>query len=71
MWLRFEWHKGTGKVEMRTRAIKAIQMDKQRGLLLVAQARAEMLEAWTFIPERNLAYLNDQRAGKLLCARGA
>jgi hypothetical protein len=69
VWLAFERHRGTGKIELRTRVIKAVQLEKERGLLLVAQARKGMLEAWTMLLTRNLDYLNDQRRGKLLWTR--
>lgn len=69
VWLAFERHKGTGKVELRTRAIKAVQLEKGLGLLLVAQARKGMLEAWTTIPTRNIVYLQAQRRGRLAWSR--
>ncbi len=38
-------------------------------LLLVAQANKGLLEAWTFIPTRDLKYLNKQREGVLVYGR--
>jgi len=39
IWLSFERHKGTGKVVLRQRIIKAVRLDKNRGMLLVAQSK--------------------------------
>ncbi|MCE5333194.1 MAG: hypothetical protein LLG06_01255 [Desulfobacteraceae bacterium] len=69
VWLSFERHKGTGKVELRSRFIKAVRLEKGRGLLMMAQSVGGQLEAWTFFPIGNLSYLQKQRAGKLLLAR--
>lgn len=68
-WLSFEQHKGTGKVVLRQRLIKFFQLDKDRGLLVTAQAKEGMLEAWTLVPASDRNYLNRQRAGKLLWGR--
>ncbi len=68
VWLSFERHKGTGKVELRTRVVKAIATGKKEGMLLVAQASRGLLEAWTFVPNEP-RYLQKQRVGKLLWGR--
>jgi hypothetical protein len=67
-WLAFEQHKGSGKVVLRTRLIKAYEDSKGVGQLLVAQAHKGQLEAWTVVPA-NPIYLNKQRMGKLLFGR--
>jgi len=69
VWLSFERHKGTGRVVLRQRLIKAIWVEKNRGLLTVAQSLNGVMEAWTMIPTSNLDYLNNQRRGKLIWAR--
>lgn len=69
VWLSFEKHRGTGKVVLRHRIVKAVQIDKKRGLLIVAQARDGKMEAWTLVPTTDFKYLNRQREGKLLWAR--
>jgi hypothetical protein len=69
IWLSFERHKWTNKVELRQRLIKLVDVGEERGMLVVAQARNGMLEAWTMIPPTDLKYLNRQRAGKLLWGR--
>ncbi len=69
VWVSFEEHKGTGKVEMRTRIIKAIGDTAGKGLLVVAQAVKGVLEAWTMFPIRNMGYLNRQRRGVMLYGR--
>lgn len=68
-WLSFEQHKGTGKVALRQRLIKLVQLDKDRGVLVTAQAKDGMLEAWTLLPTSDRKYLNRQREGKLLWGR--
>jgi hypothetical protein len=69
VWLAFERHKGTGKVALKTRIIKGVQIRDKR-LLLVAQSNEKgMMEAWTFMPLPNEKYLNNQRQGRLIYAR--
>jgi hypothetical protein len=69
VWLRFERHKGTGQVVLRARIIKAIDLGKGKGVMMVANASKGLMEGWTFFSPRNLAYLEQQRAGKLIWAR--
>lgn len=70
VWLQFERHKGTGKVVLRSRYMKKLDLgDKQRGMLVVANVVGGMLEAWTVIPVRQAAYLEKQRRGFLLWGR--
>lgn len=69
VWLTFERHRGTRKVEIRTRAIKGIDLGRGRYLLVVSQARKGYLEAWTVFPVGNRRYINGQRRGQLLFAR--
>ncbi len=68
IWLAFERHRGTGRVELRKRLVKVIDM-KKGGLILVAQAVEGRLEAWTFIPTERLAQLKRWRIGSLLYGR--
>lgn len=68
-WLSFEQHKGTGKVVLRQRLVKLVQLDKARAILVTAQAKNGMLEAWTMVPTTKLDYINKQRNGKLLWGR--
>ena len=51
------------------RIIKAIRLEKDRGLLIVAQARGGMMEAWTMVPTSDFRYLNAQRRGRLAWSR--
>ncbi|MDR2551443.1 MAG: hypothetical protein LBD10_14730 [Desulfobulbus sp.] len=69
IWLSFEQHQGTNKVVLRQRLIKMVRLDKERGVLVTAQARNGLLEAWTMIPTTDRKYLNRQRTGKLLWGR--
>jgi hypothetical protein len=69
VWLSFEKHKGTGKVVLRQRIIKAIKLSKGGGMLVVAQSKNGILEAWTIIPTDDFNYLNNQRQGKLIWGR--
>lgn len=69
VWLTFEQHKGTGKVVLRQRIIKAIYTDKKKAILVVIQARGGVLEAWTMFSTSKMGYLNKQRRGKLIYGR--
>jgi hypothetical protein len=69
VWLAFEQHKGTGKVVLRQRLVKLVQLDKKRAVLVTAQAKGGVMEAWTLVPTSKLDYLNKQREGKLLWGR--
>jgi hypothetical protein len=69
VWATFERHKGTGKVELRTRVLKAFDLKgKAKGMLVVAQARKGQMEGWTVIPSPP-GYLEGQRKGRLLYGR--
>ncbi|MFZ5760953.1 MAG: PBECR2 nuclease fold domain-containing protein [Thermodesulfobacteriota bacterium] len=69
VWLAFEQHSASGQVVLRQRLIKAVQLEKDKGLLLVVQSANGMMEGWTFFPVSNLKYLNNQRQGKLVYRR--
>lgn len=69
VWLSFERHKGTGKVVLRQRIIKAIETGKKQGMLVVTNAVNGIMEAWTIVPVEDLEYLNKQRVGKLIWKR--
>lgn len=69
VWLSFERHKGSGQVVLRSRLIKAFDLDDGKGLVMVANAVAGQLEAWTFIPARSLSYLQNNRRGELIWGR--
>ncbi len=66
VWLSFEQHKGSGIVTLRQRIIKMIQMDKKKGMMVVAQAVNGIMEAWTMFPVTKINYVNKQRTGRLL-----
>ena len=69
VWMAFEQHKGTGRVELRQRIIKALPMGKKEAMLVVAQAVDGVMEAWTVIPQDRMSYMNRQRVGKLVWGR--
>jgi hypothetical protein len=69
IWLAFEQHQGTNKVVLRQRLVKVVRLDKERGLLVTAQARNGLLEAWTMIPTSKIGYIGKQRYGTLLWGR--
>jgi hypothetical protein len=69
IWVSFERHTGTGKVELRQRIIKAVKVGKDRTILAVAQANKGQMEAWTVIPTGDLKYVNRQRRGRLAWSR--
>lgn len=66
VWLAFERHQGTGKIELRTRIVKVVDTGGAEGLLLVAQASRGQLLGWTVLPTSDMKYLNRQRTGLLL-----
>lgn len=69
VWLAFERHQGTGRVRLRARILKGIDVGRGRTMLFVANAVAGVLEAWTFIPSSNQRYIERQRHGLLLKGR--
>jgi hypothetical protein len=69
VWLAFERHRGTGQVVMRSRVLKLFDLGRDRGVLVVANARRGLLEAWTVVPTSDLRYLQRQRRGMLLYGR--
>ncbi len=69
VWMSFERNRLTGQVRLSTRFIKRVDINGERGLLLVAQATRGVLEAWTMLPVRAAHYLGKQRTGMLLWGR--
>lgn len=71
VWATFERHQGTGKVVMRSRLIKAMEIPgrKGKGVVVVAQAKKGFLEALTFIPTSRLKELEKRRRGILVFGR--
>ncbi len=69
VWMSFEEHQGTGQVRLRQRIIKAVDLGRGKGLLMVTNAVNGNMEAWTFMPVSDLKYLNDQRYGDLVWKR--
>ena len=69
VWLAFERHKERGEVVLRQRIVKAIRLDKSKGLLVVVNAVKGFMEAWTIIATSDMKYLNRQRVGKLIWKR--
>src|SRR3990172_49410 len=69
VWLSFEKHKGTGKVVLRQRIIKAVETGKKEGLLMVTNSVNGVMEAWTVVPTTDMKYLTRQRIGKLIGRR--
>lgn len=69
VWFSFERHRGTGKVVLRQRIIKAISTGEKEGMLVVTNAVNGVMEAWTVIPVGSEEYINRQRIGKLIWKR--
>lgn len=69
VWMTFEKHAASGQVVLRQRIIKAVDLGGSRGLLAVSNSSNGVMEAWTFIPTKDLRYANNQRAGQLVWAR--
>lgn len=66
VWLSFERHRGTGLVVLRQRILKVVQVDKQRAMCVVINARNGMLEAWTFFPRSKMGTVGNLRQGQLV-----
>ncbi|MDR2695795.1 MAG: hypothetical protein LBC79_05385 [Deltaproteobacteria bacterium] len=67
VWLNLERHNVTGRVELRKRYVKLLQLPgKDRAMYLVAQVVKGEFVGWTFVAASELAELNKQRRGKLL-----
>lgn len=69
IWQGFEVSEQTGRMVLRQQIIKAVELDKERYLLMVAQARDGRFEAWTLLETRQITALNARRVGKLLYGR--
>ncbi|WP_051554369.1 PBECR2 nuclease fold domain-containing protein [Desulfobulbus elongatus] len=69
IWISFERHKGTGRVELRQRFLKVIRTNKDRAVIIVTQVRGGTLEAWTMFASPNRKYQNNQRVGRMLWGR--
>ena len=54
---------------MRQRIVKVIQVDKKRGMLVVAQSKNGIMEAWTMIPTSDVIYFDSQCQGWLVWGR--
>ena len=70
VWMDFEEHEVTGRVELKKRYIKYIESElKGRGLYMVVQVVKGQLAGWTFVPASSANVLNRQRRGRLIWAR--
>lgn len=56
----------TGRVTLRRRYLKSYQDERRRNLLLAAEVRKGVLEAWTMFETRDPKYFQRQRVGILL-----
>lgn len=70
VWQSFERHQGTGKIELRTRYVRAFDIPKKPGVLVVFSAVKGHIVSWTMVPTKP-GYLDRQRYGALLYARPA
>ena len=66
VWMGFQRHLGTGKVVLRARVLKAVQMDGKRLVMVADVGEQGMLQAWTFLPTGKDGYIQNQRWGMLL-----
>lgn len=66
VWMTFERHKGTGKIILRQRIIKLLDLGAGKLLLVVAEAGDGWLQAWTMMPTSQRTYINKQRVGQLV-----
>ena len=69
VWLNFERHKGTGRVELRKRAVKAFRLDDGASRVVTAQTVGGRFEALTAEPGDGDADAPASRVGRLLYSR--
>ncbi|WP_413207981.1 phage minor head protein [Rhodospirillum sp. A1_3_36] len=69
VWLSWERHRLTGRVALRKRFLKLVELSKNDKLMAVANAVDGRFEAWTFIPVRSAGYINRYRKGLPLYVR--
>lgn len=70
VWMCFEENEVTGKVVLRKRYVKLVQVGpKEQPLYMVLQAEEGQLVGWTFVPASSQSVLNNQRRGKLVWKR--
>lgn len=70
VWMDFEEHEATGRVELKKRYIKLIWTGKkEQGLYIIVQVVKGQLTGWTFVPASSQSVLNNQRRGKLVWSR--
>lgn len=71
VWMDFEEHEATGRVELKKRYVKRLRAgEKEMGMLMVVQISKGQLVGWTFIPAERGNYMNNIRRGKLIWKRG-
>lgn len=71
IWVSFERHEVTGRVALRKRLLKVLWVEKDRHLVMVANASRGMFEGWTFVPSSRQRELQKQRVGRLLFGQDA
>jgi SPP1 gp7 family putative phage head morphogenesis protein len=70
IWLSFDEHIATGRVELRKRYVRLLRAGKDKvAQYLVAQVVKGELLAWTLVPLDRASRINRERAGKLLYSR--
>ena len=70
VWMDFEEHEATGRVELKKRYLKRVDTgERETGILMVVQVVKGQLAGLTFIPAERGKYLNNIRRGKLVWAR--
>lgn len=69
IWQGFEVSERTGRMALRHYILRAIPLDKDRYLAMVAQVQGGRFEAYTFLETNRLTAFNQWRSGKLLYGR--
>lgn len=70
VWMDFEEHEATGRVELKKRYIKRLRAgEKDMGTIMVIQVSKGQLVGWTFIPTERGKYMNNLRRGRLIWKR--
>ncbi|SDH91754.1 PBECR2 nuclease fold domain-containing protein [Roseospirillum parvum] len=69
IWMAWERHRLTGRIELRRRFIRAVDLPERGRLMLTVNAYRGRIEAWTFFGAGALNQANRARGGALLYRR--
>lgn len=68
VWMRFERHRGTGQIRLRSQFLKAIEVPGQKAMLVATDVQEGIMTGWTTYPIRSQSTINNLRRGNLIYA---